>query len=75
MPSKLNELLEEVKPPAKVTPAAKVEAAHGLSTMGAPKARIGRTPMVPVFLLPPPTAPLLKLRFQATLAAASDEDQ
>jgi len=43
MPSKLNELLEEVKPPAKVTPASKVEAAHGLSTMGAPKARIGRT--------------------------------
>ena len=26
MPSKLNEPLEEVKPPAKVTPAAKVEA-------------------------------------------------
>ena len=43
MPLKLNELLEEVKPPAKVTPASKVEAAHGLSTMGAPKARIGRT--------------------------------
>ena len=41
MPSKLNELLEEVKPPAKVTPASKVEAAHG--TVGAPKARIGRT--------------------------------
>ena len=43
VPSKLNELLEDVKPPAKVTPASKVEAAHGTGTEGAPKARTGRT--------------------------------
>ena len=35
MPSKLIDPLEEVNPPAKVTPAAKVEAAHG--TVRSPK--------------------------------------